>query len=71
LSRQSDFGAVGEAALGDLNNVVAERFRHRVQRQSAVDESLNEFKPARCTLLVVIDDAKRFSREDSAIGSIN
>ena len=49
-----------DAALGSLDNVIAERFRHRIQRQRAVDEPLNEFDTAYCSLLVVIDDAKTF-----------
>ena len=48
------------AALGNLDNVVAERLRHRVQGQRAVDEPLNKFEAAHCSLLVVIDDAKTF-----------
>src|SRR5436190_24046900 len=48
------------AALRNLSNIVAERFRHRVQRQRAVDEPLNKFEPAHCLLLVVIYDANTF-----------
>jgi len=45
------------AALGNLDNVIAERFRHRVQGQRAVDEPLHKFETAHCSLLVFIDDA--------------
>jgi hypothetical protein len=48
------------AALRNLDNVITERFRHRVQGQRAVDEPLNKFETAHCSLLVVIDDAKTF-----------
>jgi hypothetical protein len=47
-------------ALGNLDNVIAERFRHGVQGQGAIDQPLNEFETAYCPLLVVIDDAKTF-----------
>jgi hypothetical protein len=49
------------AAFGNLDNVVPERFRHRVQRQRPIDESLNKFKATHCLLLIVIDDAEAFS----------
>src|SRR5260370_12691293 len=48
------------AALRNLDNIVAERFRHRVQRQRAVDEPLNKFETAHCLSLVVIYDAETF-----------
>ena len=48
------------AALGNLDNVVAERLRHRVQGQRAVDEPLNKFETTHCTLLIVIHDPKTF-----------
>jgi hypothetical protein len=50
------------AALGNLDNVVAERLRHGVQGQRAVDEPLNEVEAAHCSLLVVIDDSEAFAR---------
>lgn len=46
------------AALGNLDNVIAERFRHAVQGQRAVDQPLDEFETAQGALLVVIDDAE-------------
>jgi hypothetical protein len=53
-------GGDHDEALGNLDNVVAERLRHRVQGQCAVNESLNEFESAHCPLLIVIDDTKSF-----------
>ena len=50
------------AALGNLDNVVAERLRHAVQGQRAVDEPLNEFEAAHCSLLVVVDETEAFAR---------
>src|SRR5262249_26786748 len=50
------------AALGNLDNVVAERLRHGVQGQRAVDEPLNEFEAAHCSLPVVTDDTEAFAR---------
>ena len=52
------------AALGNFDNVVAERLRHRVQRQRAVDEPLHVFEAAHCALLVVIDDSEAFARRE-------
>ena len=49
------------AALGNLDDVIAERFRHGVQRQRAVDKALDEFETAQGALLVVIDDAETFA----------
>jgi hypothetical protein len=48
------------AALGNLDNVIAERLRHRVQGHCAVDEPLDKFKTAHRPLLAIIDDAKTF-----------
>ena len=47
-------------ALGNLDDVIAERLRHRVQGQRAVDEPLNKFETTHCTLLIVIHDPKTF-----------
>ena len=47
-----------DAALGNFDNVITQRLRHRVQGQGAVDETLNIFEPAHRSLPVVIDDAK-------------
>jgi len=47
-----------DAALGNFDYVIAQRLRHRVQWQGAVDEPLNIFEPAHRLLRVVIDDAK-------------
>jgi hypothetical protein len=52
------------AALGNLDNVVAERLRHRVQGQRAVDEPLNIFEAAHCSLLVVVDDAEALASRE-------
>jgi len=52
-----------DAALGNLDNVITERFRHRVEGQRAVDKPLNKFETAHRSLLVVIDDAKTFSQD--------
>ena len=56
-----------DAALGNLDNVIAERFRHRVQGQRAVDEPLNKFETAHCSSLAAIDDAKVFPEEGSVM----
>jgi hypothetical protein len=55
------FCGSNNAALGNLDNVITERFRHRVQRQRAVDEPLHKFETAHCSFLVVINDAKKVS----------
>jgi len=52
------FGSDNDAAPGNVNDVIAEGFGHRVQRQGAVDKSLDEFETAHCSLLVFIDDSK-------------
>jgi hypothetical protein len=52
-----------DAALGNFDDVIAQRLRHRVQGQGAVDEALNIFEPAHGSLPVVIDDAKTLPNE--------
>jgi hypothetical protein len=55
------FCGSNNAALGNLDNVVAECLRHRVQRQRAVDEPLNKCEATHCSLLVVTDDSEAFT----------
>ena len=57
------FYSGNDAALGNFDNVIAQRLRHRVQGQGAVDEPLNEFEPAHGSLPLVIDGAKTFPNE--------
>jgi len=47
-----------DAALGNFDDVIAERFRHGVQGQGSVDEALNEFEAAHCSLLLIRDEAE-------------
>jgi hypothetical protein len=54
------FCSRNDTALGNLDNIVAERFRHRVQRQRAIDEPLNKFETAHFLSLLVVYDAKTF-----------
>jgi hypothetical protein len=56
------FGGGHNAALGNLDKLIAERLRHRVQGERAGDEPLDKFKTAHRPLLAVIDDAKTFPR---------
>src|SRR5262249_8630068 len=58
------FCGSNNAALGNLDNVVAERLRHRVQGQRAVDEPLNKFEAAHCSLPVVIDESEAFASRE-------
>jgi hypothetical protein len=51
------------AAFGNLDNIVSERFRHRVQGQRAIDEPLNKFETTHCLSMVVVHDAKAFPNE--------
>jgi hypothetical protein len=53
-------GGDHHATLGCLDNVIAKRLRHGVQRQGTVDQPLNKFETAHGAALVVIDDAKTF-----------
>ena len=48
------------AALGNLDNVIAEGLRHRVQGQRAVDKALHKFEAAHGPLPLAVDHAKAF-----------
>ena len=54
-------GRGNDAALRHLDDVVAERLRHGIERQRAVGEPLHEVEAADCALLLVSDDAEAFA----------
>jgi hypothetical protein len=59
--RGGRLGRDGGTAVGDLDNVIAERFGHAVHRQRASDETLHEFQAAHRPLLVAAHDAIAFA----------
>ena len=50
-----------DVALRHLDDVVAERLRHAIERQRAVGEPLHELDAAERALLLVSDDAEAFA----------
>jgi hypothetical protein len=55
------------APLRNLEDVIAEGLRHRVEGQSALDKTTNQFETAHCALMLGVDDAKIFHDEDSVM----
>ena len=53
------------APLRNLDDVIAEGLRHRVEGQSALDKTTDQFETAHCALMLGVDDAKIFHDEDS------
>jgi hypothetical protein len=55
------------APLRNLDDVIAEGLRHRVEGQSALDKTANQFETAHCALMLGVDDAKIFHDGDSVM----
>ena len=55
------------APLRNLDDVIAEGLRHRVEGQSALDKPTNQFEAAHCALMLGVDDAKIFHDENSVM----
>ncbi len=53
-----------DAALRHLDDVVAERLRHAVERQRAVGEPQHEFDAGERALLLVSDEAEAFASRE-------